>query len=324
VRPTLHWVNLTGNTCKVSSPETTTTPPTGSRDTGIRFGATEWLLTALTASIWGSSFLLIAIVIDDMDSSVVPLGRVAFGALVLAFVPGARRLLPRHEWPRLVFLGLVWMAVPFLLFPLAEETTSSAVAGMINGALPISTVAVAALFARRLPHLSQLFAVLVGTVGILLISFGSISAAGSADLRGVLLLIAAVLCYAVGVNVVTPLQRRYGSLPVLLHVMVFGILWTLPAGLEGLGKSEFTWSAITALVVLGMVGTGGAFILFGALLKRTGPVRGMIGVFFTPIIATALGVTFRSESLSLVAVVGMLVVIAGARMTSRPQNPAEN
>jgi drug/metabolite transporter (DMT)-like permease len=162
------------------------------------------------------------------------------------------------------------------------------------------------------------FAVVIGTGGILLISYGSISAAGSADLRGVLLLIGAVMCYAVGVNVVTPLQRRYGSLPVLLHVMVFAILWTLPAGIEGLGQSEFTWSAVIALIVLGTVGTGGAFTLFGVLLKRTGPVRGMIGVFFTPIVATVLGVALRSEALSVISVAGMLVVIAGAKMTSRP------
>jgi len=305
----------------VTSPTASAPVPTGSQDTGVRFGVVEWLLTAVTALIWGSSFVLIAIVIDDMSSSVVPLGRVALGAVVLAFVPGARRLIPRHEWPRLIYLALVWMAVPFLLFPLAEETTSSAVAGMINGALPISTVAVAALFARRIPHVTQLLAVLVGTIGILLISYGSISTAGSADLRGVLLLIAAVLCYAVGVNVVTPLQRRYGSLPVLLHVMVFAVLWTLPAGIEGFSRSEFSWSSVIALVVLGAVGTGGAFTLFGVLLKRTGPVRGMIGVFFTPIVATVLGVTLRSEALSVISVAGMLVVIAGAKMTSRPERP---
>jgi drug/metabolite transporter (DMT)-like permease len=302
----------------VSSSATAPPAPEGTSDTGVRFGLVEWLLTALTASIWGSSFLLIAIVIDDMSSSVVPLARVALGAAVLAFVPSARRLLPRHEWPRLVFLGLIWMAVPFLLFPLAEETTSSAVAGMINGALPISTVAVAAILARRMPHFGQVVAVVIGTIGILLISYGSVTVAGSADLRGVLLLIGAVVCYAVGVNVVTPLQRRYGSLPVLLHVMVFGILWTLPAGIEGLGQSDITWSAVIAVVVLGTVGTGGAFTLFGVLLRRTGPVRGMVGVFFTPIVATVLGVTIRSEALSLLAVVGMAVVIAGAVLTSRP------
>jgi drug/metabolite transporter (DMT)-like permease len=302
----------------VTFPAATPRLPANATDTGISFGIVEWMLTALTALIWGSSFLLIAIVIDDMASSVVPLGRVVLGAAVLACVPSARRLLPRYEWPRLVFLGLIFMAVPFLLYPLAEETTSSAVAGMINGALPISTVAVAALFARKVPHLTQILAVIIGTIGIVLISYGSMASVGSADQRGVLLLLAAVLCYAVGVNVITPLQRRYGSLPVLLHVMVFATLWTLPSGIDGLGNSSFTWSGVGALVILGTVSTGGSFALFGVLLRRTGPVRGMVGVFFTPIVATVLGVTVRSEALSLLAVIGMLAVISGAVLTSRP------
>lgn len=292
-------------------------PSQGSLDTGARFGPAEWALTALTACIWGSSFLLIAYVIDDMAPSVVPLGRVAFGALVLACIPSARRLLPRREWPRIVVLGLVWMAIPFLLFPLAEQTTASAVAGMINGALPIATVAVGVFWSRRAPARTQVVAVLVGTAGIALISAGSIGPSGSADLRGVLLLLAAVLCYAVGVNMVTPLQRRYGSLPVLLHVMVAAVLWTLPSGIDGLTNSEVTWRAAAALVVLGTVGTGGAFALFGVLLRRTGPVRGMIGVFFTPIVATVLGIALRSESLAALAIIGMVLVIIGARLTSR-------
>jgi drug/metabolite transporter (DMT)-like permease len=309
------------NTWRVTTAAATPRGAKSPTDTGVRFGIVEWSLTALTAIIWGSSFLLIAIVIDDMASSVVPLARVVLGAAVLAVMPGARRLLPRHEWPRLIFLGLVFMAVPFLLYPLAEETTSSAVAGMINGALPISTVAVAAILARKVPHLAQVIAVITGTIGILLISYGSVASAGSADRRGVLLLVAAILCYAVGVNLVTPLQRRYGSLPVLLHVMVFATLWTLPSGIEGLAQSNFTWSSVSALVILGTVSTGGSFAVFGVLLRRTGPVRGMIGVFFTPIVATVLGVTLRSEAISVLAVIGMLIVITGAVLTSRPAPP---
>lgn len=268
--------------------------------------------------VWGSSFLLIAIAIDDLASPVVPLARVVFGALALCCVPAARRLLPRSEWPRIVFLGLVWMAIPFLLFPLAEETTSSAVAGMINGALPVVTVAVTAVFVRRLPSPFRVAAVLVGFAGIALVSVGSISGTDSADARGVTMLLLAVLSYAVAVNVATPLQRRYGSLPVILHVQVAAILWTLPAGLDGLADSTFTVSAVLAVVVLGAVGTGAAFALYGMVLARTGPVRGMVGVFFTPVVATVLGVVFRSETLSPVAVAGMGVVIVGAVMTSRP------
>lgn len=294
----------------------------GPDDTGARFGPVEWLLTLVIASIWGSSFLLMAIAIDDVSTSVVPLARVLFGALALAMVPAARRRLPRHELPRIVFLGLVWMAGPFLLFPLAIETTGSAVAGMINGALPVATVAVTALFVRRMPTAYRVVAVLVGFSGIAIISLGSIRGGSGADLRGIALLIGAVLCYAVAVNVSTPMQRRYGTLPVLLHVQVAAVLWTLPAGLDGVAGSTFTVSAVAALVVLGALGTGLAFALYGLLLARTGPVRGMIGVFFTPIVATVLGVVVRSEPLGVLPVVGMLVVIAGAVMTSRPEPSA--
>lgn len=270
------------------------------------------------ALVWGSSFLLIAIAIDHVATPVVPFARVVFGALALLCVPAARVRLPRSEWPRLVFLGLVWMAIPFLLFPMAEETTSSAVAGMVNGALPVFTVVVTAVFVRRLPTPFRVAAVIVGFSGIALISYGSVSHSGGADLRGITLLVLAVLCYAVAVNVATPIQRRYGSLPVILHVQLAALLWTAPAGLEGLGDSTFTIDAVLALLALGAVGTGLAFALYGLLLARTGPVRGMIGVFFTPVVATVLGVAFRSEPLSAISVAGMMVVIVGAVMTSRP------
>lgn len=282
------------------------------------FGPPEWALTVGMALVWGSSFLLIAIAIDDVATPVVPFARVVFGALALLCIPAARVRLPRAELPRIVFLGLVWMAIPFLLFPMAEETTSSAVAGMINGALPVFTVAVTALFVRRAPSAFRILAVLVGFGGIALISYGSIQDSGGADARGIVLLVLAVLSYAVAVNVSTPLQRKYGSLPVILHVQLAAVLWTAPAGLEGMADSTFTVEAVLALVALGALGTGVAFALYGLLLARTGPVRGMIGVFFTPIVATVLGVVFRAEPLSVISVIGMVIVIAGAAMTSRP------
>jgi len=291
---------------------------TGPDDTGARFGPPEWALTGATALVWGSSFLLIGIAIDDVATPVVPFARVVFGALALLCVPAARRMLPRSEWPRIVFLGLVWMAIPFLLFPMAQETTSSAVAGMINGALPVFTVAVTAVFLRRPPTAFRVLAVIVGFGGIALISYGSIQDSGGADARGIVLLVLAVLSYAVAVNVSTPIQRKYGSLPVILHVQLAAVLWTAPAGLGGISDSTFTVEAVAALAVLGALGTGVAFALYGLLLARTGPVRGMIGVFFTPIVATVLGVVFRDEPLSIISVVGMMVVIVGAAMTSRP------
>lgn len=276
------------------------------------------------ALIWGSSFLWIAIAIDDVAPAVVPLARAAFGFVALALVPAARRRLPRREYPRIVALGLIWMAIPFLLFPLAEQTTGSAVAGMINGALPVVTVAVTALFTRRLPSAYRVAAVSIGFVGVALVSLGSISATTGADLRGVLYLIAAVICYAIAVNIATPLQRRHGSLPVMLHVLFAAVLWSLPAGVDALDPAALTWSAVVSLVILGAIGTGAAFTIYGAMLARTGPVRGMIGTYFTPIVAIVLGVIVRDESVDGLALVGLAAILVGAAMTSRPDLVAFN
>jgi drug/metabolite transporter (DMT)-like permease len=70
------------------------------------------------------------------------------------------------------------------------------------------------------------------------------------------------------------------------------------------------------------VGTGFAYVVYGMLMVRAGAVRGVIGVFFTPIVATILGLVFLDESVSITAVIGMCVVICGAYLTSRPDKVA--
>jgi drug/metabolite transporter (DMT)-like permease len=105
----------------------------------------------------------------------------------------------------------------------------------------------------------------------------------------------------------------------MLWLTTFGALWSLPWGLVALPHSDITWSATGSLVVLGAVGTGVAFAIYGVLLVRAGPVRGMIGIFFTPVVGLLLGVTVRDDELHAIALVGMLVVIAGAMLTSRPE-----
>jgi drug/metabolite transporter (DMT)-like permease len=78
---------------------------------------------------------------------------------------------------------------------------------------------------------------------------------------------------------------------------------------------------IGATIFLGALGSGIAFLLFGTLLKRTGPVRSMIPTYFTPIVGTFLGVLFNDEKILTLSIVGMLIVIFGAWLTSRPEKP---
>jgi drug/metabolite transporter (DMT)-like permease len=285
----------------------------------LRFGPTEWSMSAVIAVIWGSSFLWIAIAIDHVASPVVPMARCLFGAVALAAFPAARRRFARADLVRVAGTGLIWMAIPFLLYPVAERTVSSSITGMINGGLPVVTTVVTAVFQRHVPSVRRMVAVTVGAGGIAMISLSSVGSETGADARGILLLLLALVCYALATNIARPLQARYGALPTMLWVAVFGTLWSTPFGVAALPDSDLTWSAIGALVVLGAVGTGIAFALFGVLLHRAGPVRGMIGIFFTPIVGLVLGVAFRDDEIHPIAIVGMAVVIVGAALTSRPE-----
>lgn len=276
-------------------------------------------MTTALAAMWGSSFLWIAIAIDHVEAGVVPLGRCAFGAAVLAMFPNARRRIERRDWPRFVLLAALWMAIPFLLYPVAESTVSSSIAGMINGGLPVVSAVVTALYVRRAPSLFRMAAVLIGFAGIALISVTSVSEGTSADAKGVFLLAVALLCYALAASIAQPMYRKYGSLPPMLWMAVIAMVMSLPYGVVGLVRGGFDVEALGALFMLGAMGTGVAFAIYGVLLHKAGTVRGMIGIFFTPIVGIILGVAVRGDSLHWLAVVGMAIVIVGAMMVSRPE-----
>ena len=275
-------------------------------------------MSVFISFIWGSSFLWIAIAIDHVATPVVPLARCAFGVAALVCIRGARRPIERVDRARFAFLGLCWMGVPFLLYPIAEETVNTSITGMLNGGLPIVTAVVTAMFTRTVPSRYRIAAVMVGGAGIAIISLSSISGDKGADLKGVVLLLIALVCYAIAANVARPMQAKYGALVTMLWIEIGGVLWSLPLGINGLRHSHFSWAALGALMALGAIGTGLAFAIYGVLLHRAGPIRGMIGIFFTPIVGTVLGVVFRDDELHPLAIVGMAVVIAGAVMTSRP------
>ncbi len=288
------------------------------KDTDQQFGAAEWGMTTAVALTWGASFLFIAIAIDHVATGVVPIARLAFGALALACFPASRKMMSREDMKRVALLGLVAMTFPFYLYPMAEQSVSSSITGMINGSIPVTTVVAAAILTRKMPSRRRSLAVLIGFAGITLISFGSVGDDKGASVHGVLFLLAATCCYAFTSILSREMQMKYGTLTVLLWQEMFALLFSLPLGIPAFFDSSFSWSALFALMVLGAFGTGFAYVMYGMLMVRAGAVRGVIGVFFTPIVATILGVLFRDEKVSLLAVCGMFIVIIGAYFTSRP------
>ncbi len=273
------------------------------------------------AVIWGSSFLWIEVGLEAMRPTVVTLVRVALGALALAVVPSARRTrVAREDWPRVVVVGVLWIGVPFLLFPVAQQYVDSAVAGMMNGAVPLFAALVAAVLLRSWPRRVQAVGLLVGFAGVVAIAWPSLSG-DDADGLGIALLLVAVICYGVATNVAVPLQQKYGALPVLCRALLVALLLDLPFGLAGLPGSEVDGRVLLAMLPLGLLGTGWAFVALATLVGRAGATRGTVAVYFTPIVAIALGVLVRDEHVAAVSLAGALLVVLGAWLTSRREAP---
>jgi drug/metabolite transporter (DMT)-like permease len=236
------------------------------------FTSLDWMLFGSIGLIWGSSFLLIAIGLDAFTPGLVTWMRVGCGATALWLVPGARTPIVREDRPRIVALSVLWVAIPFTLFPLAEQWISSALTGLLNGSLPIFATAIGALMLRRTPGKAQTAGLAVGFVGIAAIAVPA-ATVGADDALGVALVLIAVVCYGFAINIAAPVTQRYGSLPVMARMLALAAVWTAPLGLVGVTRSSFAWSSFAAVAVLGAVGTGLAFLLMGRLVARVGSSR---------------------------------------------------
>ena len=204
------------------------------------FGPAEWGLLVAIALMWGSSYLWIAIGLEHFSPPVIALARLLLGAACLACFPGTRARVERVDWPRIALLGLTWMAVPLLLYPVAQQWVDSSTAGAINGTMPLFSAALAALLLRRLPGPAQLGGLAVGFTGVLLVTLSEATGAGGSPL-GIGLLLFSTVLYAVAFNLAVPLTQRYGSLPVLLRAQLVAIAFVLPFGIWGLPRSEWDW-----------------------------------------------------------------------------------
>ena len=282
------------------------------------FAALDWALFLAIGLVWGSSFLWIAIGLEAFEPGLITWWRVGAGAVALWCVPATWRPVAREDRPRLIALSFLWVAIPFTMFPLAQRLgVTSAVNGMLNGTLPVLAVGIGSVMLRRWPARPHLVGLGLGSIGLVLIALPA-AGEGSSEAIGVALALLAVVCYGFAINIATPLQQRYGSLPVMARMLALGTVWTAPFGLWSIGDSSFAWGPALAVTFLGAVGTGVAFALMGTLVGRVGGPRGSFVTYLIPVVALVLGVMLLHEQVAAISIGGVGLVIAGALLASRP------
>lgn len=282
------------------------------------YSLTDWGLLASISLIWGSSFLLIALGLEAFPPTVVTSLRLIIGAATLSLFPASRKHVDRADLPRIVLLGVVWMAFPMLMFPIAEQWISSSLAGMLNGSMPIFSAVIAAALLRRAPGRPQVIGLLLGLTGIVAISLPTVEG-GPSILHGTLLVIAAAISYGIAVNLAVPLQQRYGAFPVVFRAQLTAIVLVVPIGLAHLSKATFAWGSFAAVATLGVFGTGVAQLAMSVLAGRVGATRASIAIYFLPVVAIMLGVLLHGEHVAALSVAGTAMVLGGAFLASRAE-----
>jgi len=305
-------------------PERTPMTSRGTSDTA--FTPLDWALLVFVGTVFGSSFLLIEIGLTSLSPPVITLLRLLLGYATLSLLPRARRAqLTRSDARRVAAIGIIWLGLPLMLFPIAQLWIDSSVAGMLNGSMPLMTVGWTVLLARTLPARNQALGLTVGFLGIVAVSLPEIPISGlgtGSTLLGAALALSAAAMYGLSATLVTPLQQRYGSLAVMYRAQRSAIVFVLPFALLGLRDSSISAPALLAMLPLGVFGTALAFVAIATLIGRVGAPRGSIAVYLVPIVSIALGVTFLGEQVHPIAMSGALLIILGAWLTSRREERA--
>ena len=280
-------------------------------------------MVVLLSALWGSSYLFIKIGVEDgLSPAFIVFARLALGALVLvpvALRSGALRGL-RGNGGTVAFLGAVQLAGPFVLITIGERWISSSLAGILVASAPIF-VAVLALRLDRHERSAgmQLLGVTTGIVGVALL-LGVDVGTGGLELVGALFVLVASLAYAVGALV---LKRRLGDVqPVAMAAgaMAAGAAFLLVPAAITFPTSAPALDAIGALLVLGIGGTGVAFLLFYTLIAQVGPARATIVAYLAPVFAVLYGVTLRGEVFTPLSLIGLALVLGGSWLASRPRS----
>jgi drug/metabolite transporter (DMT)-like permease len=282
-----------------------------------------WLVMGVLAALWGASYLFIKIALEDLSPAMVVFVRTALGALVLA--PVAVRRGGSAPWRRLVLpvfaLAAIQVAGPFLLISEGERWIASSLAGILVASAPIFTAVIAlGLTGEERAGGWSVTGLAIGIGGVALLL--GVDAGGShLALLGAFFVLVAGLGYAVGAFIV---KRGFGSLdPVLLvaSTMAASALLVLPVALATFPTHVPRVGVWGAMAVLGIGGTGLAFVLFYTLIQREGPRRGTIVAYIAPAFAVVYGVALRGESFGASTAAGLVLILAGSWLAAEGRAP---
>lgn len=288
----------------------------------------HWLVFLLLGAIWSSSFMWIKIAIEEIGPVTLVAFRVLFGLLfgiVVIYIQRIRWPRTLKEWSPLLVLGITNIAIPFFLISWGELSIDSAVASILNATVPLFTI----LIAHFLLHddkmtVPKVLGLLLGFAGVVILMSKDIGTS-LGSLLGQMAVVLASLFYAgSGVYARKTTQTMPGILrsagPLLPATFVMWLATLLVESPVKIPQLPITW---IALLFLGVLGSGFAFVLSYYLLHEIGPTRTSMVTYLFPLGGVILGVVFLDEELSWQVIVGAVLIVLSlvvANMQSQKQS----
>lgn len=255
----------------------------------------SWSILILLSIVWGSSFILIKKAMFVFDPYEVASMRILFSSL--AFLPMIiylRKEIKWYKWKQFLLVGMLGSGIPAFMYPLAQQGISSAVAGILNSLVPAFAFLVGILVFKNKFSKGQFVGLSIGLVGAMaLASYGE----GSFDLANLwyaMFAIIASICYAFNVNMIKAFFTDTRS--IIISAMSFGMIG-LPAFIYLINTDVYDnfsthpdgGQALGAILLLSLVGTVTATVLFFKLVKMTSPIFAASVCYLMPVISLAWG-----------------------------------
>ncbi|WP_016989057.1 DMT family transporter [Flavobacterium sp. ACAM 123] len=288
----------------------------------------KWVYLVGLALIWGSSFILIKKGLIGLSALQVGSLRIIFAAIFLLLI-GFKSLskIPKEKWKFIVMTSMFGTFVPAFLFAIAQTEIDSAVTSILNSLTPLNTLILGALvfgvgFERR-----QVWGVIIGLLGSLLLVFNGAMNHPNQNYYYAILVIIASICYAVNVNLIkkflsdlSPVSITTGNFIVLLFPSLAILYFT---GFSEVIQVEKVQHAVVFIMILGVVGTGIANIVFFKLIQMSSPVFATSVTYLIPVVAFFWGL-LDNEMLTPVQFIGAFIILIGVYLSAKKNKTVIN
>ncbi len=276
----------------------------------------------MLSAIWGASFLFMRMGSAELGALPTAALRVAVAAMFLwpiLRLRGQAGLLRQH-WKPVLFVGVLNSGIPFALYSFAVMHISTGLSSILNATVPLFGALVAWVWLGERPGTSRSLGLAIGFAGIVLLAGGQVgfkpNDSGLSPIWAVLACLGATACYALAASFtkkhippLPPLVTATGSQIGATLALALPALWWHPRQLPSL-------PTVGALLALGILCSGVAYILYFRLIERAGPARALTVTYLVPVFAVGYGVMLLGESVTLWMLLCGAIVMAGTSLAS--------